>query len=67
MQLHLLAGDDPLNILAADTRRQCADNAQTIHYYWAGDPLDFARDRLAQAKASCLSGTSVDIILLQRD
>ncbi len=51
-----------IDFFAADIRGQCADNAQTIKSFCLGDPLDFARDKLAQARAPCLSGKSADII-----
>ena len=37
-------------------------HSQTIKSFCLGDPLDFARDKLAQAKALCLSGISAVII-----
>jgi hypothetical protein len=39
-----------------------AVNTQTLNSLCLGDPLDFARDRPAQAIASCLSGRSFDSI-----
>ncbi len=45
-----------VNRLATDTHR----HTQTIKPFCLGDPFDFARDRLAQAKPSCLSGRSGD-------